>query len=197
MDDGTNRTVNLTRLLAIVTTVDLAVAMIAFGLLREDYSHVRNTFSELGEFGGVHSAAVSWGVFLPVGLAALVLAILQLRQADGARQFAAAGLCAAIAAGYIVAAFYPCDPGSPLSGSARQSAHNLGGAIEYIGGAVALAALAWRAPRYRRAFFVAAILVTATAIGVSVPEWFDVRGLIQRIGETALFGGLILVTLRK
>lgn len=197
MDGGTNRTVNLTRFLAIVTTVVLAVAIAVFGLLREDYSHVRNTISELGEFGGAHSAAVSWGVFLPVGLAVLAVAVLVLRQADGARRFAAAGLCAAIAVGYLVAAAFPCDPGSPLSGTARQSVHNLGGAIEYIGGAVALAALAWRAPRFGRSFGLAAALVAATAIGLSVPEWFDVRGLIQRIGEAALFSGLILVTLRK
>ena len=102
----------------------------------------------------------------------------------------AAMLALCIAAGYLVAALFPCDPGAPMWGSARQAIHNAGGAVEYVGGAVVLLRLG---ELHGIPFRAAGLVVAATAIALSIPALNAVRGLVQRIGEACLFGGLAAV----
>ena len=144
------------------------------------YSHLLHTISELGEIGAPDQRLIAYGVFPPVGLAFLPGALLFRNAAP-----AIAALCLCIAAGYIVAAVFPCDPGSPVSGSARQAVHNLGGAIEYIGGGFSLFAAAenFGMPCRIAGFIVLAVAAALTLMPAGTP-----RGLIQRIGETVLFG---------
>ena len=88
---------------------------------------------------------------------------------------------------YIGAAAFPCDPASPLFSTTRQALHNIAGAVQYIGGGIALTTLAERFGKpFETAGFI--VLVTAIALCFSSP----VRGVIQRIAETCLFGGLAL-----
>jgi hypothetical protein len=146
------------------------------------YSHMRDTISELGEFGAPEQRLVALGVFLPVGVVLLIVAAL-LR---GANPLAALlALCVAI--GYLTAAAFPCDPGSPLSGSPRQGIHNLGGAVEYIGGGLALVRLS---ETFGQAFAVAGFVVLSGAIALSIPGIAAIRGLIQRVAELCLFVSL-------
>jgi len=98
---------------------------------------------------------------------------------------AVAALCLCIAIGYLVAAIFPCDPGSPVSGSARQAMHNLGGAIEYIGGGLALLAAA---KNFNEPGHVAGYVVLGVAVGLTVLPAGTPRGLLQRAGEIVLFG---------
>jgi hypothetical protein len=100
---------------------------------------------------------------------------------------AVAALASCIAVGYIGAALFPCDPGSPVSGSARQALHNLAGAVEYIGGGFALTAIA---RDFGQPFQVAGFVVLAAAIALTVLPSAPVRGGIQRVAELCLFGGL-------
>ena len=83
--------------------------------------------------GSQLSPIVSYGLFLPVGLLLGLIATLAVSQR--VRTTALAGLAGCVGTGYVVAAFFPCDVGAPVSGSGRQGIHNLGGAVEYIGGA--------------------------------------------------------------
>src|SRR5262245_44964023 len=110
----------------------LAVALAFLGAWTAGYKHLRHTISAIGEAGAPDQGFVAFGLFLPLGLAFAALGF-----ALRAHPYAAS-LAYCIAAGYSVAAFFPCDPGSPVSGSPRQAAHNLGGAIEYIGGGLSL-----------------------------------------------------------
>ncbi len=186
--------ISLASLLAIATTLYLAAAIWAFARRRPGYRHTEHTLSELGEVGAADGRRVSWGVFLPVGLACLAIGWL-LGTPNGAEisDFTAASraLSLCLAAGYLVAAAFPCDPGSPLSGSVRQAIHNLGGAVEYAGGTFALFTLA-REAATPEPFQIAGALVMVGVVGISfVSRW---RGLIQRVAEVALFGGLILAT---
>lgn len=173
----------------------LALAIAGFALRRPEYSHLRNTISELGEYGARDSLLAGWGVFFPVGLALAALAGLfwKVRVRFRAARPAAA-LAACVAVGYLVAVFFPCDPGSPFSGSGRQAIHNIGGAVEYFGGAVALVFLARASAQFRWVFTISAIVTLAVAFGISVPELTEVRGLLQRVGEASLFGSLIVAT---
>jgi Protein of unknown function (DUF998) len=173
-------------LLVIILVAFLATRVIVFGYLRPGYSHRRDTLSELGEVGAPRWKLVSYTVFLPVGLG-LLLCAWMLR--NGAPPAMALALCLAI--GYVGAALFPCDPGSPMQGSARQTAHNLAGGVQYVGGAVAL----WQLSASGGVLYQGlAAVVGFGALVLSLPEFRPVRGAVQRVAELALFGGLALAS---
>lgn len=174
--------------LTVFAAAHLLVLLFFLGAKRPGYSHLRHTISELGEVGAPHQRLVAFGVFLPVGaLLVLVASLARLL----APEPALLALCIAI--GYLVAALFPCDVGSPLSGTNRQAVHNLGGAVEYIGGAFALLRIA---EHFGQPFRAAGFIVLAIAIAISLPPFAAIRGLIQRIAELGLFGGLALALWR-
>ena len=166
--------------LTLVAAAYLASFLLLVARRRPGYSHIRHTISELGEFGAPERRLVSLRGFLPVGVLLLLVAYLlrPLHQPEGM-------LALCIAIGYLVAAAFPCDPGSPLSGSFRQAVHNLGGAVEYAGGAIALMRLS---ETFGQPFRLAGIIVGAAIIGLSFSG--AMRGIIQRVAEVCLFGGL-------
>jgi Protein of unknown function (DUF998) len=169
-------------LLTLLASGYLFTELIVFGRRRRLYRHTRDTISELGEFGAPDERMVAVGVFLPVGVVLLLVAAL-LRGVN----WPAALLALCVAVGYLTAAAFPCDPGSPLSGSPRQGLHNLGGAAEYIGGGIALFKLS---ETLGRPFGLAGLVVLSTAIALSIPGIAAIRGLIQRVAELCLFVGL-------
>ena len=172
-------------ILAISTSVFLSVAITLFAWQRPDYSHIHHTISELGEISTPKSKMVSFGVFLPVGLALAYIAFLIEQSAPNSSI-----LAGCIAVGYVVAALFPCDTGSPLHGSLRQGLHNLGGGVEYIGGGLAL----WKLAESHDSISlrVSAIIVGVAAFSLSVPAFFAIRGLIQRVAEVLLFSCLVV-----
>lgn len=167
-------------LLPLVAFVYLFVCLFVLARRKPGYSHVLHTISEIGEVGAPDQRLVAWGLFVPVGLAFVPGAILF----QGAAP-AVAALCLCIAVGYLVAAVFPCDPGSPVSGSARQGMHNLGGAVEYIGGGLALLAAA---KTFEEPGHIAGYIVLGVAVALTVLPAGSPRGLLQRIGEAVLFG---------
>lgn len=177
----------MTSFLTILMTLYLMLAIVYCGRRKPDYRHLRDTISELGETGAPDQRLVAYAVFLPAGLLALLIAGLLYESSQ-----AASALAASIAAGYTGAAFFPCDPGSPLKGSAKQDMHNVAGALQYLGGGAALLSLAAQFGNIYHGF---AIVVLGAAVGISVPPLTPVRGLIQRIAELCLFGGLFAVTI--
>jgi len=176
----------------------IAVTAIAFAYLfaslfalaprKAGYSHLKHTISEIGERGAPNQRFVAFGLFLPIGLLLLLVAYLV-----SSASSAAATLALCIAIGYIGAAAFPCDPGSPVSGTPRQALHNLAGAVEYIGGGFSLMMLA---QTYGQPFKLAGFVVLGTAIALSVIPANSFRGIIQRIAEACLFGGLALAVWR-
>jgi hypothetical protein len=171
-------------ILTLAVVLYLSAALLILGARKPAYSHARHTISELGESGAPQASLVTAGVFLPIGLAMLLAAWLARPLGFGTSALA---LC--IAVGYLTAAAFPCDPGSPLSGSWRQALHNLGGAVQYGGGASVLLQMAGHAGQPFRAF---GLCVIAALIALSVPPLASVRGLMQRVAEGCLFGGLAL-----
>lgn len=171
-------------LLTAVTAVYLVSSVLLLAAKRPDYRAIRDTISELGETGARHMRLAAYGVFLPVGLMALVLAWLR----HGSKP-AAAGLALCLAVGYLAAAAFPCDPGSPARGSWRQNLHNLGGLVEYWGGGIFL----WRlGADHDMGFDMLAAFVLALPLAFNLRACLPIRGLLQRMAETALFGGLLL-----
>ncbi len=143
---------------------------------------------------------VSLGLFLPTGVLvwlAIVLAYpFYARDRStslGLYAFASLGL------GYVMAAFFPCDPGSPLMGSWQQQVHNVFGFVEYLGTGIALIAFG-RSYTKAKAYLLGVALV-GSGVGVlvglvllSTPSWGSVRGLVQRVTEVILFGWLTLAS---
>lgn len=164
-----------------IAALYLFVALIVLAPRKSGYSHIRHSISEIGEAGAPDQRFVAFGLFLPVGLALLLVAWL-LRPALPA----ATALALCIAIGYLGAAAFPCDPGSPLSGTARQALHNLAGGVEYIGGGFAFMAISGT---LGQPFKLAGFIVLGAAVAISVVPG-HVRGLVQRIAEVCLFGGL-------
>lgn len=163
----------------------LAVALVLLAQRKVGYSHVRHSISELGETGAPDERLVAYGVFLPIGLVFAFVALMLREHAQ------AAALAASVAAGYVVAAFFPCDPGSPMYGSFRQGVHNLGGAVEYVGGGLSLMALSESlGPALRFGGFVVLGSVAALTF---LPSGTSVRGLVQRVAECVLFAAVAWV----
>lgn len=174
----------LPTLLTTLASLYLFGALLVLGPRKAGYRHLQHTISEIGEIGAPHQRFVALGLFLPVAVLLLVVAGLVRPASDPAALLA---LCVAI--GYLGAALFPCDPGSPVSGSARQGLHNLAGVVEYIGGGFALMLLA---ERLGQPFRAAGFVVLGTAFALSFLSSTSGRGLVQRVAEFCLFGGLAL-----
>lgn len=169
--------------ITLLLTIYLFTCLFLLGARKPGYSQIRHTISELGETGASDQRLVAMGVFFPFGLGLLFLAYFM--QQFG-MEIAILAVC--ISVGYLVAAAFPCDPGSPLSGTNRQAMHNLGGAVEYIGGGFALMRIA---EDFGLPFQAAAFVVLVVAFGISLQPLAAIRGLIQRIAELCLLGGLM------
>lgn len=172
-------------ILALLSLVAAYLALMIGVLARRKpgYRHMVNTISELGEVSAPSQRFVAFGVFLPVGVALLVTAavLTSLHQP-------LAALAGTVAVGYVVAAFFPCDAGSPKSGTPRQAVHNGGGAVQYIGGGFALLTIA---ETLGAVFRMAGAVVLIVAVLLTVLPAKSVRGLIQRIAEVVLFTALL------
>jgi hypothetical protein len=180
----------------------LAVAVpVIGGVLVPEHSHVRDFISELGAVGTAWGGVVSLGGFQPTGLASLLFLIVAAPLVDP-RGGAKAGylLLSSVGIAYVGAAFAPCDIGCPaFPTSIRQLLHNLLGAVEYVGGGIGLLIFAstyfTRRPDRiaQRLLLAAGIVVLGAFQGVVTPGFEQWHGLIQRAGETALFGSLVLI----
>lgn len=169
--------------LPLVALAYLVVALAWLAPRKVGYSHLHHSISEIGETGAPDQRFVAYGLFLPIGLE---FAFVGFALRDHAQ---ASTLAYCVAAGYVVAAFFPCDPGSPVFGSWRQGVHNLGGAVEYVGGGFSLVALGESLiPMLRPAGFV--VLGALIAITVLPASLF--RGLVQRVAEIVLFTGVAI-----
>lgn len=168
---------------SVFSALYLAAGIIFFEYRNKQYSAVKHSISELGATGERDEKLVGYGLFLPVGIALLALAL-------AATNDILKALSACIATGYITAAFFPCDAGSPATGTVKQQVHNIGGFVEYAGASFFLLRASENGERL---FFIdykiIAFIVIACMIGISFSS--PVRGLIQRVAEVLLFGGVI------
>jgi hypothetical protein len=168
-----------------ISLVYLTIGILYFGIKKKGYSHLKDTISELGETGGNYEKSVGFGLFLPTGTLLSIIALLEKENTN--TMF----LALVMAIGYIVAAFFPCDKGSPSSGTWKQQIHNLGGFIQYAGSIFFIFKVSendlelWFIP-----FKTIGLIIIACVIITSIPK-NKVRGLAQRIAELLLFGCLL------
>ncbi len=165
------------------------------GAARPGYEPCAQFISELGERGAAHAAWVNFGGFLPIGVLVVLFAVFAAIAVDGWRGRAGVLLFSGVGAAYIVAAFFPCDPGCPSPGSATQQIHSSGALAEYLGGGIGLILASTArirgvalAPRWLT--IAAAAVVLVAFAGMLAPSLQPQRGLVQRCAEFALFGWL-------
>ena len=190
--------------------ISAAAAMVVletlyFASLRPAYSHLSNTISELGETGAPQAQLVAFGFFLPVGLTVWLALWLTHRRMPGEDTSLVLLALSGLGTGYVLSAFFPCDPGAPLFGSWRTLVHNAAGLIDYGGMAVGFLLLC-RYCASRKAAPQAATSGIAVAFAIAgalgfltftaafcLPAGLPVRGLIQRVLEFIQFTGLCFV----
>lgn len=182
----------LALVLAVLTAATAAIAPIYFGRRKPGYSHLRDTISELGEIGSPVGRSVSYLGFVPTGIL-LWLFLLAASAAVPKDAADALPILSLVGAGYVFGGIFRCDTGAPFVGSWRNTLHNLAGGLEYVGAAGAFTTFKhsefWSP--LSDVLTPAGIVVFVCLLGMSFPHPF--RGLVQRVAETIIFGGIVLV----
>ncbi len=167
--------------------VYLIGGVVFFALKREDYSHVRDSISELAEIGSSYEKTVSYGVFLPFGLVAILVAI-QLSSLHPVIGL----LLGAMGVSYALSAFFPCDPNTPAIGTWKNVVHNVIGGGCY---AAALYSVHELGDSSLAPLATVSLVLLCAMLVTFVAGWpRQILGFIQRLAETSLFA-LILVGL--
>jgi hypothetical protein len=178
-------------ILAVLAAAMATIAPIYLGRLKPGYSHVRHTFSEFGEAGspvgravslyGVLTAVLSWG--------SLFFAAQAAPQVSREIFF----MFSLVGVAYLGGSIFPCDKDAPLFGSWRTLFHNIFAGLEYLGAAGAFFALErYFGPPLSHVLKVAGFIVFVGFFGATFPHRY--RGLSQRIAETIIFGGMVVMS---
>lgn len=176
---------------AILSAVLAAAVPIYYGKRKPGYSHLRHTISELGEMGSPVGRGVSYLGFVAIGVSLWLFLVIAARLLPEESEVFL--LLSLVGAGYVGGGIFRCDPEAPFIGSWRTTLHNLFGVLEYAGAAGAFFSLE------RSEFWsplsevmpIAGGVVVFCVLGISFPHPF--RGLIQRIAESIIFGGVVLI----
>jgi hypothetical protein len=172
----------------------LVASVAGFGALTPGYDHVSRFISELGARGAPFEGAVRLGAFTPVGVLLLAFCAAAYTVLPRSRWSAAgfAGL-AVFAAGYLVAAVFPCDPGCrPPEPSVSQVIHNTAGLAGYLVAPGFLAALSLAARRWTGSGWLGAagsgMALTALAGLLTLSPELSTVGASQRLIEASVVG---------
>jgi hypothetical protein len=172
----------------LIIYIYLIWGIVFYAKKRKAYDHFRYSISELGELGSEYEKQVSFFIFLPVGLGCLIVSIFTY-----ANSYQAAFLAGAIGLSYLLSAFFPCDQGTPLFGTWKNSIHNIVGGGCYAGIAYQLNELMDKNTGWHiEASFTLLCIFIITFI-VGFPKHFI--GLIQRVAEASIFLSTFLLLL--
>lgn len=161
------------------------------------YSHVRDTISELGAVGARDQHAVAWLAFVPAGIGVWLFCLALRHVLPMEDAITPLWMLALVGVGYVGAAIFPCDAGAPFGGSVRNNLHNILGGLGYFGGGAALIEFGRLFDDIARLHDLADAsrtlgpCVLLGLFGLSFPS--PVRGVVQRVVETILFGWMLLV----
>jgi hypothetical protein len=177
--------------LAILSAILAAAVPIYFGRRKPGYSHLRHTISELGETGSPVGESVSYFGFIAVGVSLWLFLIVAAKLLPS--ETAIFVLLSLVGAGYVGGGIFRCDPDAPFLGSWRTTLHNLFAVLEYFGAAAAFMELkrseVWEPLSDVMSYAGGVVLFSLAPLGFAHPF----RGLVQRIAETIIFGGIVMI----
>jgi hypothetical protein len=182
---------------ALATTLIILLMSLIGGTVTPGYSHAAMFISELGASQAAHEYPVRFMGFLPAGVSLLAFCWFARRSLPRSPLTSAAFVSLAIyAAGYCVAAVFPCDPGCrPRSPSLSQVVHNVAGGIGYLVapaflGIFAVQSRAWPAAgRLAVIGFIAAAVALLGLLTLSPTSPYV--GISQRGIEAAVLGWVV------
>jgi len=181
----------LALILAVLSSLLAAAVPMYYGSRKPGYSHLRHTISELGEMGSPVGESVSHLGFIAIGISLWLFLIIAANLLP--HQSDVFFMLSLVGAGYVGGGIFRCDPEAPFIGSWSTTLHNIFGVLEYAGAAGAFLTLKrsefW-SPLSEVMSYAGGIVFFCFA-GISFPHPF--RGLIQRIAETIIFGGVVLI----
>lgn len=172
----------------------MVVMVVLAGALTPGYSHVAQYISELGARGAPQEVLFRLAGFMPTGVLLLAFCLFAHRALPRSRgtTLALIGL-AVYAAGYLVAAAFPCDFGCrPAKPSTSQLIHDLGGGIGYLLAPACLLTLARAArdwPGAGRMVIAGHAAAALALVGLfTLESTSPAAGLSQRLLEVAVLG---------
>ncbi len=182
---------------ALAATACIFLLTLLGGLFTPGYSHVSQFISELGASQAAHEYPVRFVGFLPAGVTLLAFCWFAHRALPRASLTSAALIALAVyAAGYCVAAAFPCDTGCrPATPSPSQRIHNLVGGMGYLLAPGFLGVFASQSRTWPAAAplpiigLVAALIALAGLLTLSPTSSFV--GLSQRAVEVAVLGWVV------
>lgn len=189
------RRYSLSSALIVVAALMVLFDTLYFASQRPGYSHITHTISELGETGTSHARQVAFGFFLPVGFLVWLSLWLVHRKAPDKQASLMLLAMSCLGTGYVISAFFPCDPGAPLFGSWQTQVHNVFGFIDYEGTGIGFLLVSRcfarrNATIHAAAFLVAGALVLICLALLSLENAHYIRGAIQRVAEVIEFVGV-------
>lgn len=170
----------------------MVLMVLIAGWFTPGYSHVSQFISELGAREAPCERSVRLAGFLPMGVLFLSFCLSAFYSLPRSRAtvLGLAGL-AIFAAGYLVAAAFPCDPGCrPSEPSTSQLIHNAGGIVGYLLApgflfCLARAARSWPDAGFlARAGYAASVLALVGLLTISPTS--PMAGLSQRLLEASV-----------
>ena len=178
--------------------VVVALMVVLAGALTPGYSHISQFISELGARGAAHEWSVRFLGFLPAGVLLLSFCWFAHRSLPCSTPTTLALLGLAVyAAGYLVAAAFPCDLGCrPSKPSPSQLIHNAGGLLGYVLAPAFLFALARAARAWPNATHLGAAGYATAGLALLGLLTFSptspLAGLSQRLLEFAVLAWVLL-----
>lgn len=183
---------------AVLCAAWVLVLTVLGGLLTPGYRHASQFISELGASGAPLEGPARFLGFLPAGLLLLTHAVAAHRALPASRGTTAALVGLGVyAAGYVAAAFFPCDPGCrPAQPSPSQAIHNAVGLAGYLAApwflfTLARAARRWPGATWQVAWGHGAAAVALLGVVTLAPEspWV---GVSQRAVEAAVLSWAVV-----
>lgn len=192
MDSRASNTLALVSAVASLSIVSL-MAVLAGGAV-SGYSHLSQFISELGARGAPYEWPVRLLGFLPAGVFLLAFCYFAHKALPRSRATSIALLGFAIyAAGYLVAAAFPCDLGCrPRSPSASQIVHNIGGLAGYLLAPAFLFTLARQARSWPAAQALVLFGYLASGVALVGLLMLDPSSPVAGLGQRLLEGAVLV-----
>lgn len=199
---GIHLVVGFIGLLGAATAIFALVMPVYFARKTDGYLSIRDTLSELGATGQPFQYPVSRYYFLPLSIAITVFIVLGQSAVPFLPQDRFIwGLLGLVAVGYLVAAIFPCDLGSPLVGTTSNKLHNIAGGLEYIGAGLGLVlmglstATSTEWPHISLYLILSGSVILLSLILLVIPSFQTIKGAVQRLAEASFFIWMLVISL--
>ena len=189
-------------LLGAMTSIFAFTMPVYYARKTAGYSARFNTLSELGETGSPHQKSVSRFYFLPLSIAIIIFVLFgQSAISFLSQETLVWALLGLVGVGYLIAALFPCDRGSPIGGSVSNQIHNVAGLFEYLGSGLGLTLMgvlsyeSSTSPQMALYLILSGSVILLSLVMLLLPSFGHIRGAVQRLAEASFFTWMLTISL--